>query len=320
LTAFYSMDPTQNSTQTEEVKNEQTKPTESKTEENKPVTSNETKETKTAETKETTSTTEAEEKPAPKKSALLASFQKNMSRGLNEVYEEEKQNLEKKELEKKSEDKIEIKYDGARLSVDTLTRIFAKINDKAKEEFKAISLKNRKDRRAAKSDEKYIESCAEFVQTLQETILTAQQTVMVEIGLTPEIMEKTMMSYMMEGNMKVIEQVQSTSANLQGTLPHTKEVDKETFKKILEAHLDYILENASKLQKSLDRVFPPVAMQVFQFKVLDHVYEKYGIEEEDLKFAEEKGFLDDPELKELQEQIMEKTMEVLSPEGEGGFY
>ena len=71
------------------------------------------------------------------------------------------------------------------------------------------------ERREATSDEQYFESCATFVQTLQETILKCQQTVMTELGLSPEIMERTMMSYMMEGNMQVIEQVQSTSANLQ---------------------------------------------------------------------------------------------------------
>jgi len=310
------MDPTQNHTQTEEVKKEYTQPEDQKPEEKNTTEKPE----KTAQKTEEGASTE---KPAvAKKSSLLNSFQKSLSKGLNEIYEEEKQNLEKKELEKKEEnrDKIEIKYDGSRLSVDTLTQIFAKINDKAQEKFKTITLKNRQERRAAADEEKYLEICAEFVQTLQETILRAQQDVMTSLGLSPEIMERTMMSYMMENNMKVIEQVQSTSANLQSTLPHTKDIDKDTFKKVLEAHLDYILENSASLQKNLSGVFPPVAMQVFQFKVLDYVYQKYQIEEEDLKFAEEKGFLDDPELKELQESIMERTMEVLSPEGPEGYY
>jgi len=262
-----------------------------------------------------------------------------------ETLEEERKIEEGQTFETLTKD-VEVQKDKVTgfLTVETLTRVIDINIILAGKKFRDTVQENRKKLRAIKNlDLKaFIEHTGKEVSQHTEVYKDIENQVLKALGIEKNIFEKSIEYYMNVGNIEVLALMNLLGEKLKSYLKSTKEINKDTFKEILKAKAEFTQKEAKEIYSEDNRrnvvqtqmasvsgsYQQKEAMSLntlrayFEFKLNNHIFEKFGVEEEDVKEAMNKPEIQyDMEVTELliktEEAIYESRPQIAQPQAVG---
>jgi hypothetical protein len=193
------------------------------------------------------------------------------------------------------------------LTVETLTKVIDINIILAGKKFRETVQENRRKLRSLKNlDLKaFIDHTGKEVSQHTEVYKDIENQVLKTLGIEKNIFEKSIEYYMSVGNMDVLALMNLLGEKLKSYLKATKEISKDTFKDIMKAKTEFIQKYAKEIYGEDNRRYivqtqmatvsgtfqQKEAMSVntlrsyFEFKLNNYIYEKFGVEDEDVKEA-----------------------------------
>lgn len=212
---------------------------------------------------------------------------------------------------------IKVEYEGDVLSVRTLTQITEAVLRFAVPKFVELTKEDRNERRAQRDNvDRYISLWDEYAQKLEEIIEKSQKEVLKELNLAETVFENSNSFHISQNNQELFMLHATLPQRLKSSLRATKTLTLEEFKTILRAQIDATNEHAANLKDiSAKTKNPEEAAPIINNMVVDAIFSKYTVEEEDL-FAAMQIFANDGQVQGLLMELQSANMRLIPmPEG-----
>jgi len=208
------------------------------------------------------------------------------------------------------------------LTIPTIAAICDATLKFASPEFIKITRKDRKERRANKTDlKRYIELWDDYAQKLEEVIESSQRDVLSGLGISDNDWETSNTVYMENNNHQLMMLHASLPQKLKMSLGASKALTQAEFKNVLKAQVKYLNEeadNAGEISNWIRR--PEELAPIIQNRVNDRIFDEFAIEEEDV-YASMKQYMMDPEVQGIFMELQQATMKLMPMQGgPGGFF
>jgi len=171
-----------------------------------------------------------------------------------------------------------------RISVRTIRMIFELIIESSKEEFAQLTIDSRQKRRETKTTSDYVAAIERHNMQLEGLLEKKQRLVLDAIYLDEKEFESTMEHYFSSGNQEVYMLTATLPQCLMLSIPSQKELSDEGLKNVVQLQIDYLTENTTQL-KEMAQAHGELGPHIIQQKLHDFVFEKLGVEEEDVTYT-----------------------------------
>lgn len=187
-------------------------------------------------------------------------------------------------------------------TLPALTQLYDATVAWGKDEFTGIASTFRKERRAADTQQAYVEAHRSFSDNVATLLEKCQRELLGKLGIEISEFEKSVVAYMEEGKPEIYELDNSLPRKMNASLSSTaKSLEGINVKDVLKEKTEYLDKNAANLKKyALFAGFDELST-IVQSKLHDFVHEKFGIEEEDFVaiFSNSPDLLKDSEVQDL---------------------
>eukprot|EP01016_Furgasonia_blochmanni_P001022 TRINITY_DN1035_c0_g1_i4.p1 TRINITY_DN1035_c0_g1~~TRINITY_DN1035_c0_g1_i4.p1 ORF type:complete len:348 (-),score=78.86 TRINITY_DN1035_c0_g1_i4:109-1152(-) len=214
-------------------------------------------------------------------------------------------------------DQIKITFAAGKLSKESILGILTGLEFFVKDDFIRMTLQNREERRAYlhTNEKKYRNLCIDILESFDELINKTMEDLLAKLGISMQQFEDSFGFWVESGSQELIMQQMTILPKLKEAIPAQREVKYDEFVEALQFSLDKLNEEMANFDFS-QMMMDPNAMRnephVLQSKVYDIVYEKYGIEEEDiLGNLRANGWDKDPKIRKLMEDTARTQMSLM---------
>lgn len=216
--------------------------------------------------------------------------------------------------------KVNVAYNQGYLTFQSISQICDATLEIAAPTFVLLTRKDRKERRNNRNDlARYISLWNEYAAVLEELIETSQKEVLERLNVSAHVWEASNSFFMQQGNQELLMLHASLPQKLKMSLGSSRELNNQEFKEILGAQIELLnreADHAEEIIPLIDR--PEEIAPIIQNRVNDEIFDKFGIEEEDI-FRSMRGHIMDPEVQQLFMQLQMVTMKMLPQQPGMGF-
>lgn len=193
------------------------------------------------------------------------------------------------------------------LKAETVTKLVDVCVILAGRKFQGTVRENRQKLRAMKSMDlkAYLDQAGKEVSQHTEVYQEIEKQVLEALGLEKNVLDKSIEYYMSTGNLEIIALMNLLGEKMKSYLRSTKDINNDTFKEILKTKIEFLEKEANNIfgeenrrkivQTQLASVAGTYAQKeemsmnmlrgFFEFRLGNAVYEKFGVEEEDIRAA-----------------------------------
>lgn len=211
---------------------------------------------------------------------------------------------------------IKIEHKNGILTIQTIEQICDATVRFSIPQFQQLTRKERKDRRANLNNaKKYVNAWSEFVQRLEELIETNQKVILKAVGISTSDWEASNTRYMQAQDYNFFMIHAGLPQKLKLSLTPTRTLTLAEAKAILKDQVVYMNEEA----QNVDEIAPYIKqaeelVSVCQNRVHDKLFEKHGVEEEDLILIMRNHAMD-PEVRGLLAELQAAAMKFMPMQG-----
>jgi len=207
---------------------------------------------------------------------------------------------------------IKVNYSGNFLTIETVQSISESLIKFARPNFTQLTHDERRRRRALRNNLKeYVQSWDEFIKELEHIIDDANKEVLRALVIHHDVWEESNKHYVGSSNDLILNLHAELPQKLKQSLTGSKKITLPQLKEALKRQIDGLQKESKDIEEVKKHVKSEEVFSIVQNLVHDYVFEKCGLEEEDI-VPVLNNFLEEPEIKELIRQIHDASLNLMT--------